>query len=112
MTVTLTATDCYQVVRCAPRGHPRRLPAGWNATPIGVDSRTRDTTWLIYDSATHNVAKVIGTPSPALRRHLFNAGCQTVTTVPGRTVYVVPRVSRRQHPSTDPSLDAACPDNI
>lgn len=91
MTVTLTATDCYQVLRCAPRGQPRRLPSGWAATQIGVDGRTRHTTWLIYDPTTHNVAKVIGTPSAALRRHLLGARCHQVTTVRERKVYLVPR---------------------
>lgn len=110
MTVTLTAADSYQVVRCAPHGRPRRLPSGWAATPVGVDGRTRHT-WLIYDPAAHNVAKVIGTPSPVLRRQLLRARCLPVTTVPGRTVYLVPRASRRQHPSPARSLAVASPDN-
>ena len=108
MTVTLTATACYQVLRCAPRGRPRRAPSGWAVTPIGVDERTRHSTWLVYDPAAHNVAKLIGAPSPALRRQLADARCQPVGTDPGRPVYLVPR-----HPLAGtfhrPPLDAACP---
>lgn len=101
MTVTLTATDCYQVARCAPRGRPHRLPSGWAAIQIGVDGRTRHTTWLLYDPATHNAANVIGTPSAELLRYLLDARCHPVTTVRQRMVYLVPRhpAASRRSPS-------------